>query len=72
MKDIPVDIDSGVNTLTLIKTATGWRYRRRTWDQLYAPTFDQPAIESLDALFATIGGNSWHEWLAAQESTQES
>jgi hypothetical protein len=39
MRERPLDVDGGTNTLILLKRAKGWRFRRASWTEgpLFAP-----------------------------------
>lgn len=45
MLERPLDADSGTNTVILLKTADGWRYRKATWSTGSWPYIDtDPAV----------------------------
>lgn len=72
MLERPFDIDSGANTTILMRTATGWTYRRATFETPVWPHWDDPrradfppTPEGLEKLLDHINwGDSWSEWKA--------
>lgn len=61
----PFDVDSGTNTLILIRTEQGWAFRRRTWEMgpILRPEWT-PDLPGLVALLdnAMCGGHRWEKW----------
>lgn len=71
----PLDVDSSTNTVILLKTATGWRYRRASfssgglWPYITMPDEQAKYPPTRDGLIALIRrindmGSSFAEWAA--------
>ena len=83
MRERPFDIDSGTNTVILMRAGWGWTYRRMTYDAGPRPYWNEerrhqypPNSDGLLALLDYLGEcTTWPEWkaehpLPAEEGTQ--
>jgi len=65
MKRFIVDVDPGCNTISLVKSEDGWRYRKMTWDQPIAPFLNQAGVPTLEELLGRVS-HQFAGWLAEQ------
>ena len=75
MRQRPLDVDSGTNTVILQKFGEGdWRYRRMTWEHGPWPFYDMPERFTLEALLDHIndyGGEPNPKWRAFKAAHPE-
>lgn len=69
MLEHPFDVDSGTNTVVLLRTATGWAYRRASWTQgppYVASPVPGADVSGLIALLDHVNDHSttWGPWKA--------